>query len=302
MRLDRDRVVRVLLIAAPALGLFWMLRGPWWAHEWELHFEVLGAAALLGLVARALDAKGYVRTAKGLGLTVIGGATALAVYRIEAWDGVDAVAEIVRAMGPLAVATYAVRSTRDGAGFAVGAALMALASWYFWPGSALVVLGFVVGRDALGGTETTARHALSQVGAGVLCMFMVSGIGFDLEALLIRALRPETPLSRAYVDGAGTYVPRLVVEVLFVVACLGHARGRTWGVLALGVLAPVLVELLARTRWLPAMGGGCITWGHPLDELGAEPVGVFEVAVAIAVVPWIAPIARTVRSRSETRT
>lgn len=100
MRRKPDHLVRLLAIAASVVGLFCLLNGrllwtnPWRLASWPLC--VLAGAALVGLVARALRARGCARTARGLGVAVLASALGLGVYAIEAWDWIDAVAAVVR--------------------------------------------------------------------------------------------------------------------------------------------------------------------------------------------------------------
>lgn len=285
------RLTRFLPVALAAAGLVWLLDAAPWRHI-EPGVYALGGGVSLGLASMLLRKRGRPRAASALGFAVVVAAFALAAFALDpSWSWLDLTGQLVASATPLAVASYALIRTRDTAAFAAGAALVALTSWYLLPGPALLVLGFVLGRDAI--SDGPPRHALSLAGGGVIAMLLVTAIAFDLVAFLGDTYHPDTYMYYARVDGPLTFAPRLAVEGALLLACLAHARGRSWGVLGLMGLTPVLLALLDTTR-LPIMRGGCMSWGHPLDGSGIE-LDAFQIALALAVVPWIGPVVRALR-------
>ena len=170
--------------------------------------------------------------------------------------------------------------------FAYGATALGLL--FHQPG-ALAALVFLMARDTgEWAPGFSLRQALSLLGSGVLAHIFMASLSFDGMTHAARSL-PLGPADTRYVDAPTFLVLRVSLELFFLLATLAHARGRTWGVLALLLLAP-WVPVATYFYELPWVTSGCMHLPHPLDY-----ATLYCCAWAVAVVPWIFPVARAMK-------
>ncbi len=300
MRLHVDRPARllsVILLLPAVVGFALIDEMSWRAIGANTALSVIGIG-LLGLLARWLGRRGHVRSERWLQALVIVGALACLGHHHGLPRRWPEVLAILVGATPLVVAAIVVSRTRGTAAFAMGATiLMAGGSWYVHPVPALMLFAFLLGRDALRSDQpTTLRQGLSLIGAGAFAVFLGNAVAFDVWVLTLDTFRPEVIMSWGETDRTLTFVPRVALECALLAACLAHTRGRTWGVLTIVAGIP----LLSACTWadLPAVGGVCFAWGHPLEEAFGQ-LGLLEVAFGLTVFPWLGPLTRALRSPSD---
>lgn len=303
--MDATRTRRLLslgLLVGAVAVLVLSTRSLHWTRIEPMVAPVFAGAFLIGALAAWLRRRGHARLPAALTVACAIAAVGYAVLRHTEYPPTNGLGILLLAVFelPLLVAVAACTARPRGLGFGVGAAVIAASSWYVDSGPALLVLGYLVGLSLIAPRpDADARLNTSLLGAGALAVLLGSGIAFDVVAALRASFVEPSSMSRAYVDGPLTYVPRLVLEGSLLAACLAVARGRTWGLMAVLLASPLLVVLLRFD--LPAVGGGCISWGHPLENDWLWPNWPLFVAVALLVVPWVRPLLRTIRAGSRSR-
>lgn len=197
-------------------------------------------------------------------------------------------------LGPLVVLGSLAFSRRPRFGFVLGFAVaMASVGWRL-PHAYLALSIFLLARDMGRDTQAPRRQHFALVGVGLLAATFVCGLCFDLAATLAygdgftrwggaAGYLGDAPLSRWL---------RMITEAALVAACFAYSRGRTWGVLALSALLPLLFVQLALLfvsgEDLPGWSsGGCFYERHPFERVEHIPM-----ALLITFVPWVFPIVR----------
>lgn len=256
----------------------------------------LAGCGLLGIVSGRVHARGSLRASHAVALVAAAVALVLALGELDGRSGwMDLLSQTFILTSSMGVPVYVLLRARHAASFAVGAGLVTLASWYAcWPVPILLVMAVLIARGTFGSETTSLREALSTLGAGALAMTVVEAVNFDVFALVRDMVHDDQLLGWAHVDALHSFIPRVALEVLLLVACLAHVRGRAWGIVVLAVATPLLMVMTTTTN-LPTMGGGCSGWGHPLEGPGMQPIGMFEAAFALTLLPWAGPVWRALR-------
>lgn len=170
---------------------------------------------------------------------------------------------------------------------------------------AVAVLGFTLARCA--GTSTdewlSPRQRPVLLGLGFAMAVVVLGVRFDTAARLWpeEARHADWPQFRVRVDEAWSFALRFGLELSVLASAFAFARGRAWGLLAVLVSGPMLVvKLLAddMTGRLPAWGGGCVVWIHPLGQLGGY-MSPLILGLLVAVIPWLVPLGRALQPSAD---
>ncbi|MFK8004080.1 MAG: hypothetical protein AB8H86_31230 [Polyangiales bacterium] len=164
---------------------------------------------------------------------------------------------------------------------------------------------FLLARDFNHLREMAERQAVALLGTGLIAGFLVLSLSFDLAASF--EYDPNYAVgfeygffeSRPHGFVGDAPIPRwtrMLTEALLIVACLAHLRGRTWGVLGLACLLPVLAYQIRSVGIQYPFYSGigiCFSARHPLRDT------VLEKSVALlAIGPWLWPMLRSL-ARSE---
>lgn len=188
--------------------------------------------------------------------------------------------------------------------FVLGFLLAALAFCQFGNLRALLALGtFLLARDF--DRVSLKRQSMTLLGTGLMAGFLVFSLSFDLAATF--EYDPNYAIGFEYsFDRPRGFIgdapiqrwTRMLTEALLIVACFAHLRGRTWGVLGLACLLPVLAVQIRATGieypFYSGLGLGCFSARHPLRDT------VLEKSIALlAIGPWLWPMLHSLLSRSE---
>lgn len=185
--------------------------------------------------------------------------------------------------------------------FVLGFLLAGLALADLWNQHLLFAV-FLLARDFNHLSDMAERQAVALLGTGLITGFLVLSLSFDLAATFeydpSYAIGFEHGFDRTHGFVGDAPIPRwtrMLTEALLIVACLAHLRGRTWGVLGLACLLPVLAYQIRVGIEYPFYSGIgiCFSARHPLRDT------VLEKSVALlAIGPWLWPMLRSL-ARSE---
>lgn len=267
------------------------------------------AGLLLGTLARVADSRKRAALGDAIRLTalLLVAACGWATHHtaIESWferpdhlrlPGSVFLAILARNAAPSLVALAGWTLGTSVLPFVVGASVAALVTArVVEPGPTMVVLAFALARHAVAqpDPQLSLRQRPVLIALGAVACLVALGPPFDVAAILqpAEARHADSPHLWVNVDEPWSFALRFALELGFIAAAWAFAKGRTWGLIALIVSAPLLLAALAFdvfTHRLPAWGTGCMVFTHPL-ELGSWFVLL---GSAIAVGPWLFALGR----------